>query len=54
MKTASVASTMAMGAAIQQCRMVIWPVQKLVSWRELEVTGAVTGIVELFMKWHSR
>ena len=49
MKTTTVANRMAMGVAIQQCRMVILPVQKLVSWRGLEVAGAVTRAAELFI-----
>ena len=41
---------MAMGAAIQQCRMLILPVQKFGLLRGLEVAGAVTRAAELFMK----
>jgi len=47
----SVASRMAMGAAMQQCRIVILPVQKPGSCCGLEEAGGMARAAELFMRW---
>jgi hypothetical protein len=49
MKITTLDTRTAMGAAIQQVRRLILPVQKLVVWCGLEVAGAMARAVELLM-----